>query len=271
MKNPLLPPWKSAKSVFITLVSKEAGTAGTARALSGVLAKHDTEIVKYLQQLDDLGQQFDKTSRTTPVPAVEKIVTAFSVAKTQLSPKLKLLHTELENAIQQTKTQDLIDSPKLKEVLLRGLKVLKTTLDSLGKTADAELIAMRLNLANWQKELDTNEHLAKTLHVNLRSTVSRGLAAVQRLKADPTPATYNKVVKDAARDVSAQLTAVRQLAKAQVKFSGPTDPTALATALKPFATGDLMSIAPTTTKVRILELASQLNQAVKAVKAAYGV
>lgn len=271
MKNPLVPAWKSAKSVFVTLVSKEAGTAGTARALSTVLTKHDTEIVKYLQHLDDLRQQFDKMSRTSPPATVDKIITAFSATRTQLSPKLKILHTELENAIQQAKTPDVVDNPKLKAALLRGLKVLRTTLDSLGKTAEAELVAMRVDLANWQKEMDTNDHLAKTLQVGLRSTVSRGLAAVQRIKADPTPATYNALAGTAARDVSAQLTSVRQLAKAQVKFSGPTDPTALNSALKPFATGNLTKIAETTTKVKILELASQLNQAVKAVKEAYGV
>jgi hypothetical protein len=158
----------------------------------------------------------------------------------------------------------------MKENLVRGLKVLKTSLDSLDKSSDAWIVQQKLLVEGRTKQLNTFETMAASFTVTLRAALARALAAAQRLKAKPTKETYNNEFPKAARDITQQIGNVKKLAEKGFAPPGPKDPSALFNSLKPFADGDLSNIDEMPPD-QVMAIVTRFNKAVKAVADAYNI
>jgi hypothetical protein len=159
-------------------------------------------------------------------------------------------------------------SPQNQQNLIRGLKILSTSLDAITKTSDAWLLQMKSQVkAALGERLDQYETMKGQFMTTLRASLSRGLAAAQKLKASPTPQTYSALFPAAARDITLAFQNQKLLAKKNIILKGPQDTTALEGPLKPFIGNPIEKNTP---PAEVLELATQFNRAVKAVAQAYG-
>lgn len=102
----------------------------------------------------------------------------------------------------------------------KGLKMLKAELDTITKVYDQKIDATRISL---DKQLSGIQKASKMVDKALTATCANGSAAVKAVKADPTPATFNRIfaVSDnPARKIQVQLV---QAATAQKKGLLPSD------------------------------------------------
>lgn len=265
--------WKKAKDIFVALLVKEAPPKlGRERMIGGVINKHDSAIVKACSVLDRIEKEFAQAGQQrASVEALTKIVDEFSNNSATLEKDIESMTTSLRVAIEHYKDERAPGTPKMKESLVRGLKVLKTSLHAIDKTNSAWVENARDVLKGYTQKLNTFETMSKEYLGILKAAVARGLAAAQRIKANPKPLVYNAEFPKAARDILMQVNNVKILIAKGVPPPGPKDVTALASGLQPFAVTPLNTVDLNETPARILELTSQFNKAVKAVATAYGI
>lgn len=263
--------WKAAKDAFTTLVLKEASPKiGRQRIVAPVLEKMDGGITKSFQQLDAMADTFEKSLPKSAPDELTKMLADFSKVTSVANGQVQTLLQGLQQAIDRFKTDEAPGNPKAKENMVRGLKIMKTTLDAIDKSNDAWLSNSRVRIEGKVKALNTFETMASQFMVVLRATLARGLAAAQRIKAKPTKEAYDAEFPKAARDITQQIGNVSKLAGKGFPVPGPQDTSALFNALKPFADGALMKADPTFSSAQILQQVTQFNKAVKAVSDAYG-
>lgn len=265
--------WKKAKETFVALVLKEApNKLGKEQIVGSVVNKNDGAIVQLCSLLDTIEEQFGMTNEQTPPEKLTKIVENFSKNSATLEKCIETMTTSLRVAIEHYKDERAPGTAKMKENLVRGLKVLKTSLDAIDKTNAAWVQKSQDVIKARTQRLNTYETMSNAYMGVLKASVARGLAAAQRIKANPTPQVYNAEFPKAARDIWMQVNNVKILIAKGVPPPGPKDITVLAAGLDPFAQqGPMSSLDLNATPARVLELTSQFNKAVKAVVTAYGI
>ena len=183
-----------------------------------------------------------------------------------------------------TKLTKWIDTQKQKKALgdadaaelLQGLKVLKTTLDAIDKSNESWRAGAQSAVDNLGKQMDIQAEMAKNFLTGLKGAVARGLAAAQRIKADPTPKTYNTEMDKAGRDITQQLGNINKLTASghQLPPSIPANHAALCAALVPFGNGNMRTVTPTANPQAdtqaVLAAITQFNKTVKTVVAGFG-
>ena len=262
--------WKSAKEIYVALVLKEAPVKlGKEQLIGGIVNKHDGELVKGCLLLDEIQEQFESCDKNVPVETVGKILDNFAKNSTGLSQHIGTMTTSLRVAIEHYKDDRAPGTPKMKEALVRGLKVMKTALDAIDQTNAAWIVTAKDVIKGRTERLNAHETMSNAYIATLKAAVARGLAAAQRMKSKPTPQSYNAEFPKAARDIYMQINNVPVLIQKGVPPPGPQNVTGLAAGLKPFAVEPLNTVALNSPPVAVLQLVSQFNQAVKAVAAAY--
>lgn len=266
--------WKNAKTSFVTLVLKEANKVGKEKLVANVIDKKDGELVKAFQELDKWEKAFDalfdqRTSKPNAVQDLQKLLFEASLVTTRVRSHVKSMLESLQQAIDRFKTEDAPGNPKMKENLVRGLKVLKTGLDAIAKSNDAWATSSAVRVHNEANNLAAFDILWKQFVPSVRSSIARGLAAAQRIKANPTREVYNQEFPVAARDIIMSIGPVKKIREKGYKIPGPEDTTSLVNALDEFNTGKLSTVDQNKSSQEILALASHFNKAVKAVADAY--
>jgi hypothetical protein len=204
-----------------------------------------------------------------PVEKMEKILENFTKNSTDLSQHIGTMTTSLRVAIEHYKDDRAPGTPKMKEALVRGLKVMKTALDAIDQTNAAWIVKAKDMVKGRTQRLNTYETMSASYIATLKAVVARGLAAAQRMKSNPTPQIYNAEFPKAARDIYMQINNVPVLIKKGVAPPGPQNVTPLTAGLEPFAVSPLNTVDLNASPAAVLKLVSQFNQAVKAVAAAY--
>ena len=265
--------WKKAKDIFVAVVLKEAPPLlGRQRLVAPVIDKYESQIGPEFKQLDTIDNEFQK-KLTGKVDSEElfKMLEGYSKLSGQASQNIATMLGSLQQSIDKFKTNEAPGNPKMKENLVRGLKVLKTALDALDKSSDSWLVQQKLTVEGRSKKLDTFETMAATYIVTLRAALARALAAAQRIKANPKKEVYDNEFPKAARDITQQVGNVRKLAEKGFTPPGPNDTSALMATLKPFADGNMQKVDANKTGPEILAIVSVFNKGVKAVADAYGI
>jgi hypothetical protein len=264
--------WVKARQTFVTLCLKEFKLEiGRQRILSELIDKLDGDIIKFLKICDVIDP---KATQVISNPKGDAAVAASLLEDfLEAAVEFRKFSTELTSKIQ-SKIDGIKEAnaqnPKAKENTIRALKVFKTELGSLDKSNESWLATKRTELEAKTKQMSTFEMMGKDWWVVLEAALARALAAAQRVKADPKPATYNKEFPKAARDITQQIGNVKRLAEKGIKVPGPADPRAFFDQLKPFADGKLTSLdEEQTTNEQVLAAISAFNKAVKAVADAY--
>jgi hypothetical protein len=263
--------WRKAKETYVALVLKEAPVKlGKEQLIGGIVNKHDGELVKGCHMLDELQEQFESCNHSVPVETVEKILLSFAKNSADLRQDISTMTTSLRVAAEHYKDDRAPGTPKMKEALVRGLKVMKTALDAIDQTNAAWIITARDQLkVRAQQRLNPFQTMSNSYLPTLKATVARGLAAAQRMKANPNPKAYNAEFPKAARDIYMQINNVPVLIQKGYPPPGPHNVGPLAAGLKPFAEAPLNTVDLNSPPATVLQLVSQFNQAVKAVAAAY--
>lgn len=266
--------WKQAKQAFTAVVLKEATPKlGRERLVAPVVDKYDALIMNEATELDDIENDFETQLHKKDVTAdlLNQLLSHYTTLNNTLTGNVATMMQKLQAGIEHFKTEDAPGNPKMKENMIRGLKVLKTQADAISKSSDSWLSMARSRVADRGKEVSAHETMAKQFAMILRAAVARGLAAAQKVKADPTAKTWNSEFPKAARDITQQIGNVKKLTEKGFMIPGPQDPSALFTALKPFADGEYLNIDKALPSDQVLQLASRFNKAVKAVADAYNI
>lgn len=112
------------------------------------------------------------------------------------------------------------------------------------------------------------------LSPKFKSAVNKGAAAIQKIKADPTPENYNTQMDAGARDFSQQLENLVKFRnspafKKTAYFKKLPDPTPFSTVVAQFGNGNLRTIAPNSTPKQVLEQLGIFSETYKKVLVAY--
>jgi hypothetical protein len=264
--------WKKAKEIYVSLVLKEAPPKlGREQLIGGIVNKHDSELVKGCSLLDTIVEQFEMCDEHVPVEKMEMILQNFTKNSTDLSQHIGTMTTSLRVAIEHYKDDRAPGTTKMKEALVRGLKVMKTALDAIDQTNAAWIVKAKEMLKGRTQRLNAFESMSNAYIATLKAAVARGLAAAQRMKSNPTPQIYNAEFPKAARDIYMQINNVKVLIQKGVPPPGPQNVTPLAAGLQPFAEKPLNTVDLNAPPAAVLHLVSQFNQAVKAVATAYAI
>jgi hypothetical protein len=260
--------WIKAKETFVSLALKEGSIRiGRERLVAPWLEKRGPAIVEPLRTCDAIDAKFESGFRggKPDLSALKGQLDDFAKEAAEYTRVCGDLITGLQTSIDKLKATDNAKAPRMKDNLIRGLKVLKTQLNALDQSNASWQATARTRLESWTNKMTMFEMMAKNWAVVLKAALARGLAGAQRIKADPKPATYNNEFPTAAREITQQIGNVGTLTGKGFAIPGPKDPKALFDALKPFANGNLVQLPDNATRDQVLAAVKQFNKAVKAV------
>jgi hypothetical protein len=262
--------WVKAKEAFVQVVVKEIPKLGRQRLVAPTIDKIEGVLGNSLRTLDTLEEQFDgNLYKKTPAIDVEEVADRYENTLKAANTAIGTLVHTLQHAIDQLKGDEEPKNPKMKEALIRGSKVLKTSLDAIAKSGETRLATMKHQLEARHKQISLTEGMHKTFVTVLQSAVARGLAAAQKIKANPTVEVFNGSFPTAARDITQQIANVGKLAKQGLEVPAPSNWQVLAEALKPFG-NDFHPAPEGASAEEILQRTSEFNKSVKAVAAGWG-
>lgn len=229
MPSDLAKKWETAKTEFtrITGKSKPKPQGLIAKAfnhsgLSGDLAKCD----KLIDAAE--GESRNLVKKATLIEAGRKFIPTIEKSA---SAYMKTLETAAKDEI--------ADNAE-KTTYAKGLKYLRTQLDALEKAYEAKINAFIV--ANDQTT-SVSEKAAKMVLKSLTSTIANAAAGAKKIKADPTPATFDEIFKtsdNAARKVQVQLIAADSAQKKKFlpeAASRRVDPRTVADMFTPWQAG----------------------------------
>jgi hypothetical protein len=197
--------WEDAKKEFETITkqkkpkeSKKLKNAfGSHTGLSGSLTKCEKKYVECNSIVD------------TDVKKGGKAAKSFAGALKDFSKAKTTYMKVLEDAIY----KELVDRPEkdVKSVYERALKYLKKELAALEATISASVDANIQKFDSAAQDLSVKEKMLKNWQKNIKGALARAAAGAAKVKAKPTPETYNELFPTAARDITMQLVFARDI------------------------------------------------------------
>ncbi|HEY1066902.1 MAG TPA: hypothetical protein VGE52_12355, partial [Pirellulales bacterium] len=177
--------------------------------------------------------------------------------RTVVESYMKLLDEKIKEEGESEKGED------IKSDLYRHLKLLKATAVKFVDLFEYEA----QNIEQLEKSNDMSELMVATAAANVKKAVTNAEAAVQSIKADPTPETYNKHFEKSKGEVARKITtALKAIMDSGAKWDVQTH----ITSLNDFATGDKMGLKLNTAKEEVLAQLKEFTTKLKAVKVAAG-
>lgn len=236
--------WKDAKKLFETATNKKRPKKSFL-----IFWKKGSGIEPALKECDKLAN--------TPGTTGAKLRAATEKLRKAVNGYMKQLDDQIDKEGQSETGED------IKSDLYRHLKVLKTTAIKFVDQFEYE--------AQQVEQLEKSNNMAdlanKTALANLKKSLSGAAAAIQAIKADPSPEMYNKHLEKSKGEVGRKLaTSLKAVMGAGVDW----DVQKHITSLDAFSTGDKMAVKLTTSKEDILSLLKEFSTKVKAVAADAG-
>ena len=208
MADGLAVMWDNAKKTFEQMTGKKKpkeskgifNAFGAYTGLSGSLEKFD-------KAEDAAGKTREQTRSELKagnklVDDMESQLASFKRAAASYSA---VLTKSISKDIEQRTEAD------IKTAYERALKYLNKELDSVEKTGESRVAAMRQRFDVAEKDLSVKEKLLLNWQNNVKAALARATAAAGKVKASPTVATYNSIFPKAARDVTMQLVLAKDL------------------------------------------------------------
>jgi hypothetical protein len=273
--------FNAAKQVFVGIVTQYGPALGINNGQQWVNQQFQ-HIVADLGTLDGIDKMFvavdhqNTNNRTQQVlQHMVDILNQYTAPNTQLRQHVQQEVQNLSNYINAVKAHRPANvAPNQNrnagiEKYITACKVLKTALDAVTKDCDAWIVKTRNQVAGYRGQLTVAQQLHTNFTTNLRASVARGLAAAQKMKANPNEATYDHEMDKGARDLQAVLVLARQNNNWQAW--NVANPTNHLQALLPFAGGAMRTIPAHTPEATIRQQISQFNTLVKNIKQAYNV
>jgi len=236
----------------------------TAKAFKAALDKFESEKKKYVAAVSDaLALKLTVKEKSSDIRMPTPLKDVFPDSHRQL----KILQTEVAaysgraaNALKSA-----LDSAKQAKIEAEKNKA-KDAVKGADDAANAKLkkIADDAALKTFQLKFLTG----------FKSAMLKGAAAIQKMKATPDLATYNKEMNDGGRDISQNLLNIAKL-KADPKFKSSSlakklpDPGALGQQLIPFANGAKRALAPTSTPQQVKAALDEFSTLYKQIAAQY--
>jgi len=179
----------------------------------------------------------------------------------------------------------------------RQLKMLETELNAIfaraqmtlaGAVNDAEVTKINAAKDKATGKVDVNDEASRKaieeeanmkklvlqFGVNFKSSMAKGAAVIQRIKASPDAVTYNKEMNNGGRDISQNLVNIVKL-KANPKMKSSTlakklpDPGQLAKDITPFANGDKRNVDQNATPDQVKALLVEFTKLYKKIAETY--
>jgi hypothetical protein len=242
---------------------QKAAQPANIKTYKAVLAKFESEKTKSVKEFEDAS----KLKVTVKDKNGYELPTEMKTAFPDTYRQLKILQTEIKaiaaraaNALAGALTaekQDKIEAEKNKA---------KSKVTGADDAANAKLAVI------------ANEAAMKTFLLkfgpSFKSSMAKGAAAIQKIKANPDLATYNKEMNDAGRDISQNLVNIAKL-QADAKFKSTKlakalpKPGPLVASITPFANGARRNLPPTATAADIKAALADFTALYKKIAAAY--
>lgn len=265
-------------------------------ALKGFLAPVGSKYAPVAGIIEELSKL--DFNAVNPGPEREKQLKAAALQLKALKPVMSRYTTELNTVLTaqvpfegQAKAALKACSPDV----YRSVKVLKTELEAIAARAvqnwesfDKQDETDKINATGNKKVSkidDDQERKQAKLVVNakaalltfspkLKSALAKAIAAIQKIKGDPTPATYNSEMNNAGRDVSQNVANIRKWqAHPEIRemkaVKAMPSAAALADAIAEFGDGAKRSIDATATQVDVLNRLKEFSALVKEINTTY--
>lgn len=259
MVDTVLDRWETAKDEFTRITGKKKPKP------NGLIAKafNHSGLTKAMKEcdkaLESVEKERDQAKRAKLLSdAAKKVAPMHSAAKDYIKV--------LDSAI-----KDEIADKGEKTDYSKGLKYLSAQLDALAKWYDAKIDQQKIAA---DQSTGAAEKAVKMVQKSVVSTLANAVAGLKKVKADPTPATFNEIFNQSdnpARKLQVQLVAA---ANGQKKGLLPTrgirvDPRTVADMLTPWQAGGKGQAIATDDmdKAAILKRLGELADIVKLAKA----
>jgi hypothetical protein len=228
--------------IDIVATGKDKKTlAANIKLFKSALKKLEGEKKKYIKDLVETQNQKPTVSEqgfNIPTPMKKALPATYR--------QLKILQTEVEaiyaraaNALDSAE-----NSAKTQKNIEKGTDK-KSKVKGADDAASAKLKAI--------SEETSMKNFLLAFGKGFKSSVAKGAACIQKIKASPDVATYNSEMNYCARDISQNLVNISKLKK-NPKFKNTslakklTDPGAMARDILPYCNGDLRSLSPNATE-----------------------
>jgi len=210
------------------------------KLFKAALKKLETERKKYVKDLVEAQNQKPTVSEqgyNMPTPMKKALPATYrqlKILKTEVEAIYARAERALDAAQSNSKVQKIDDEKNKKIGKVKG-------------ASDADLAKLKA----IGEESATKKFLL-SFGTSFKSSMAKGAARIQKIKASPDVATYNEEMNSCARDISQNLVNIEKL-KRNPKFKDTKlakklqDPGAMARDIAPYANGDLRSLAATAT------------------------
>lgn len=237
-----------------------AALPGQIKLFKPALAKLDAEakkLAKILVAAQKLQPTMkDKNGLLTPTPIKSWLPDSYR--------QLKMLETEIGALVARA---GVTLAGAVNDAEVTKINAAKDKADSKIKGEDEVARKANEEEANMKK-------LVLQFGVNFKSSMAKGAAVIQRIKASPDAATYNKEMDRGGRDISQNLVNVVKL-KANPKMKSSSlakklpDPGRLATDITPFANGNKRTVDGTATPQQVKVLLTEFIDVYKRIATTY--
>lgn len=240
-----------------------AALPGNVKLFRAAMDKFETARTKYVKALDEAlklqPSMKDKNGLIVPKPIKDGFPDTYrqlKILKTEIEAIFARAGNELAGGENKEKSEKISAEKNKAQAKIKG----SSEEDNLKIKAIQEEAAMKQFLIAFG--------------TSFKSSMAKGAAVIQRIKASPDVATYNKEMNNGGRDISQNLVNIAKL-KANPKFeSSPLakklpDPAALAKEIVPFANGDQRSLDSTATAEDVKKHLAEFTQLYKRIAITY--
>ncbi|MBX3604937.1 MAG: hypothetical protein KF788_06685 [Piscinibacter sp.] len=301
MANPFATDWGNVYNPAVNAFSKDIKTCAQkdldeGRAVMGLLGKPKDGTAKLLAAMVEL----DKVKFGSPDPKVAKASLATYEAQVKLLKSAqgtyaKLLDTAMSGEIVSSQTKKKVKLKDLAPDSYRQLKVLSTELAAIVARAEQMLKSQQVvkqsdkinekqqkDMAKAKSEearkaVEAEARLKKmllTLNSGFVSSISKGKAAIQKIKAKPDLKTYNEWMNNAGRDISQNLVNIKKMKdeaglKDMKQVKALADPKSLATEIAVYGNGARRKLPDSASAQDVKKALDDFSDLVKRIEAQY--
>lgn len=248
--------WKKAKKEFETLTGvKKPSPKGFFKS-----AFNTSGLTAAMSDADKAGEKLDKASATGKSKDVAAALKSGRSAYTKLC---KASGSYLDVLEREAKSEQA--DKREKTTLYRGLKVLKAELEWIESALMQKIDQIE---TTYDERLTTSQKYAKQILAGLQKSCKSGLVSVKRVKADPTPATYNGefyTTNSPGRQINVQLASAVRFAKQGLVPSVSVDPDTVKEMLAPWnaQNSEKARLDEDATRKQVLDTLGEFERALK--------
>ena len=197
--------WDKVKKEFEAITGKHKPRES--KGIFNAFGSH-TGLSKALKSCEAAYRLCDTTS-DTDAKAGQEAARVYAAVSKEFAKARKSYQAVLEKAVAAEFAKR--EEKDAKSAYERALKFLAKELSSLEATIDASVGMYAMKFDKAAKDLSTTEKMLRNWEKNINGALARAAAGVAKVRAKPTPDTYNDLFPTLARDITMQLVIARQI------------------------------------------------------------